>query len=233
MIGSIMSVNPGSPAAKAGLVVGDQLLAFDGHDFSQTRDFIQHIRTTPIGTAIHLSVDRTGVTKRISVVVAAVPAVMPQPPAAPAPPPKTFGPPPKTAAPLFDVDVLAGSPDAHARLADLAGHVVVLDFWATWCNPCKMAMPGLVALQAAHAAAGLRVIGVSSEDTDDIRDFLSTHPLGYTVARDATGAAWAAYGVSPIPMLVVIDKAGQVEQVFLGAGHDAEIEALVTRLLQP
>jgi len=107
----------------------------------------------------------------------------------------------------------------------------MLDFWATWCAPCVTSMPAMDKLQSAHADRGLRVIGVSTEDADDILAFANAHKLGYTIARDGDDQVWKAYGVGAIPMVVLIDKTGTVRDVLFGAGRDDQIETAVTKLL--
>ena len=134
-------------------------------------------------------------------------------------------------APDFAVEILSGSTATRVHLAELRGHVVVLDFWATWCAPCVVTMPALDKLQTAHAAAGLRVIGVSTEDADDIRAFVKEHKLGYTIARDGDATVSQAYDVAALPMVVLIDKTGTVRDVLFGAGRDDQIETAVTKLL--
>jgi thiol-disulfide isomerase/thioredoxin len=114
----------------------------------------------------------------------------------------------------------------------LRGRVVVLDFWATWCGPCRAIMPTLDRLHDAHHAAGLTVIGVGREPASRIRRHLAVSPVHYTVARDI-GGTMARYGIRAIPTVVLVDRRGLVREVFVGVDHAAlgRIETLVTALL--
>ena len=135
-----------------------------------------------------------------------------------------------TLAPPFSAAHIAG-PDS-AELADLRGRVVVLDFWATWCGPCAMVRPLLDSLHQQYHAPGLTVLGISNEPRPVIQSHLSSHPVGYTVARDP-GPTSASYGVSAIPTLVIIDRHGKVRRVYAGLSRTGlrEMVGLVPQLL--
>ena len=135
-----------------------------------------------------------------------------------------------TKAPAFEGTVISGG--GKAKLAELTGKVIVLDFWATWCGPCRMTMPKLNEWQRTYGDRGLVIVGLSSEDEPDIKEFLKTTPLDYTIAHDADAKAARAYNVTALPMLLVIDKTGMIRHVTLGAGNLDAIEASFANLLR-
>ena len=131
------------------------------------------------------------------------------------------------------VSVGSAAPELHTRrirgpdpvsLEQLRGRVVILDFWATWCGPCRAVMPFLDALHRQHHRRGLSIVGISSEDSEQIDRFLTARPVGYTVARDSGGTG-RRYGVRAIPTLVVVDRNGDVRQVLRGITYE-QIQAL-------
>ncbi|MFM7203196.1 MAG: redoxin domain-containing protein [Myxococcota bacterium] len=111
------------------------------------------------------------------------------------------------------------------------GKVLVLDFWATWCGPCRTAMPVLERLQKELGPKGLVVLGVSSEETKVIQDFMTNNPLGYQVAHDPVGEMKQDYEIDKLPTLYVIDQKGIVQEVGIGSGHLSALEATLRRLL--
>lgn len=111
-------------------------------------------------------------------------------------------------APTLDFETL----DGHLiRAKDLAGKVVLLDFWATWCAPCVAALPELEAIAKRYDPAKFKVISVSGDATQPtLRLFLETHPSSITQVWDGKGKLRKLYGVLGFPTYLVIDRQGQV-----------------------
>ncbi|MFG5406889.1 TlpA disulfide reductase family protein [Piscinibacter sakaiensis] len=96
-------------------------------------------------------------------------------------------------------------------LAPARGRPVLLNFWASWCEPCRAEMPSLELLAERHAAAGLEVLAVNFRETDAaIRRFLGVMPVSLPILRDADGGAAKAFGVRMFPTTVAIGRDGRV-----------------------
>ena len=119
-------------------------------------------------------------------------------------------------------------------LADLRGKVVIVDFWASWCVPCRDALPFYDVLYKEHGAAGLDVVAVSVDETRDLAQrFLESVPVSYAVVWDASHALASRYALKTMPTTFVLDRSGVVRAVHDGF-HDAsreELRRLVAGLL--
>ena len=144
-------------------------------------------------------------------------------------------------APGFALKDTAG---AEVNLGKLCGpgatapKVVILDFWATWCAPCRRVMPKLDELGKKHRAAGLEVIFVNfKEEGDRVRRLMDSSPVDSTVVLDSDGSVGKAYGIGGLqglPRTVVIGKDGRVRRVFIGERKDLEntLEAEILKALK-
>jgi peroxiredoxin/outer membrane lipoprotein-sorting protein len=123
-------------------------------------------------------------------------------------------------APLF---TLKDMKDQNVSLAEQKGHVVVLDFWATWCGPCVQELPTLDKLSQNLAPRGVKFFALNqSESKELVQAFLGKHSLSLPVLLDDKTTAAQAYLVEGIPQTVVINKTGRVAKVFVGFGPDSE-----------
>ena len=142
--------------------------------------------------------------------------------------PPTF---PRPAPEIGLVD-LAGAP---LTLEALAGKVVLLDFWATWCKPCKKSIPDLQKLHDRHAARGFSVVGIAIDEGDaraKVKKFLAGAKVAYPNGLDAGKAlTWERYGVKAIPAAFLIDREGRIVAQWTGAADVAAIEAKLAELL--
>lgn len=115
------------------------------------------------------------------------------------------------------------------------GKVLVLDFWATWCVPCRASFPKIEALYQKHKAAGLEVIAVSQDDDDGgIDAFMKQTGATFPVAMDPEGLGLGVFGVTELPAEIVVDRKGIVRAVHVGdePGAAEQIEAEVEALLR-
>lgn len=105
------------------------------------------------------------------------------------------------------------------RLAALRGHPVVVNFWATWCGPCKSEMPLLVDAYARHMEADLHVLAVNLTDQEslgEVRKFVNTYQVPFPVPLDRKGKVRRAYALRGVPTSVFIDRHGLVRYVRTG-----------------
>lgn len=102
-------------------------------------------------------------------------------------------------------------------MADARGQVLLLNFWASWCEPCRAEMPALELLAERHQADRLAVIAVNHRETDAaIRRYLAQWPITLPIVRDPDGAAARAYGVRVFPTTVVIGRDGRAAFTVVG-----------------
>ncbi len=140
-----------------------------------------------------------------------------------------------TRAPAFATRTVDGKP---LSLKSLRGHVVLLDYWATWCGPCRIATPTLEALHRKFNKRGLRVVGMSVDDANTVAQVRpAMKQLGITYAVSAVpsvnGKIGAAYRVNGIPSQYLIDKKGIVRwsQAGFAPGEGKTLGALIQKLL--
>jgi cytochrome c-type biogenesis protein len=132
-------------------------------------------------------------------------------------------------APEVELKTLDGQP---YRLSDLRGRVVLLNFWATWCVPCRSEIPELNAMQRDLKARGFEVVGVSTHDTgEEVRNFQQSLRQDYTVVLGTTDAQ-TKFGVVPLPTTFLIDRQGRIRQTILGERKRAQFEAEILPLLE-
>jgi peroxiredoxin len=130
------------------------------------------------------------------------------------------------AAPDFTLQSLQGS---SVTLSNLRGQVVVIDFWASWCDPCEESMPHLQEIHDQYADQGVVVLAINEEESRGVvAQFIEDEEYTFTVLLDSDGAVANQYGVWGIPHTVIVDQDGMPHEIPMGP-LDAETE--VIRLL--
>lgn len=133
-------------------------------------------------------------------------------------------------APEFALQSLDGK---TVRLSDFRGKAVLLNFWATWCEPCKIEMPWFVALQKQYGPEGLQIVGVAMDDASqqDIAKFAQTMGVNYPIliGKEAVGDSYG--GVQFLPATFYIDRDGKVVDKIFGLKGRGEIEDDVKKIL--
>ncbi len=136
--------------------------------------------------------------------------------------------------PAPDFSVQNPTTSKAITMADYKGQVIVLDFWATWCGPCRKAMPHLDGLSKKWKGKGLIVLGVTDEDQKTIKEFSAKNKVSYPFVLDTERAMHRGYMVSALPTLFVIDHEGVVREVFIGGGEKnlTALDESVARLIE-
>jgi peroxiredoxin len=133
-------------------------------------------------------------------------------------------------APDFELTSLDGK---QVKLSDFRGQAVLLNFWATWCSPCKIEMPWFVDLQKQYGPQGLAVVGVAMDDAsrDDIAKFAKEMGVNYPIliGKEAVGEMYG--GVQFLPTTFYIDRKGRVIERVFGLTGKGEIEDNVKKAL--
>lgn len=133
-------------------------------------------------------------------------------------------------APTFVLPTLQGE---RLALADYQGQYVLVNFWATWCPPCRAELPDLVSYYEAHADQGFMLIGVNERESPSlINSFLDSSALDFPVVMDSDGRVMQQYGVSAMPSSFLVNPQGQIVQMWSGMISRATLEGTITPLLE-
>jgi peroxiredoxin len=151
----------------------------------------------------------------------------------PGPTTETTSPVSRTLAPDFALPDLEGN---VRRLSDFQGKVVLLNFWATWCPPCRAEMPSMETLYQAYKDQGFEILAVSSDvqGAAIVQPFMQEYRLSFPALLDRTGRVNGMYGVRSIPTSYLVDRQGQVVSREIGARNwaNAEARVLIASLLE-
>lgn len=130
--------------------------------------------------------------------------------------------PTNTVAADFTLQDMSGK---NVKLSDYKGKVVLLEFWATWCPPCRASAPGLEKLHKNYKDKGLVVLTVSMDEGgwDEVKSFIKEYGITYAVLKGTEDVA-AQYQVRSIPLLLVLNKEGKIAKRYLGFGNDEDLE---------
>jgi cytochrome c biogenesis protein CcmG, thiol:disulfide interchange protein DsbE len=128
-------------------------------------------------------------------------------------------------------------PDLTGRAVDLSsyrGKVILLDFWATWCDPCREQIPGFVELQNKYGNQGLQIIGVSMDDgPEPVREFYQRFKMNYPVVMGNAKIGELYGGVLGLPIAFLITRDGRISTKHIGASDISALEKDIVNLLRP
>lgn len=195
----------GSPAATAGVQTGDRLLSLAGQGASGVRQWRAMIRAQSLGERLSLAVRRGGEARLLPLVL------LPKPKPQEILEAQFVG---LKAPELTGLKVVTGSVEPSLR--SLEGKVVVLEFWAGWCDACRALTPTLNRWHRSLGVQGVRVLGVTTDPFQEAQFGAAEFGFEYPALTDPQGTVSRAYGALMLPSLFVIDQQGIVRQVMVG-----------------
>lgn len=218
----VRGVVPQSPAEQAGILKDDVILSVFGEAVEGPADLVTRVGRYQVGERVGIVLKRGDRERLVAATLEALPSdeSMMQ---------RRYV---ESLAPAFsELKTVQGN--LPPSLAPLRGNVVVVEFWAGWCVPCRITAPLLSRWSDRYSAEGLRVVGVTGDPVVEAAEAAARHGMRYPVFSDGTGKTTLSYRAFALPTLFVIDRRGVVRDVIVGfSSHRLnELESLLEQLL--
>jgi peroxiredoxin len=210
-----------SPALAAGVKLGDFVLTFQGEDVADVKDLVTRVGSTPAGTAIALVVIRGTSRVELSATLAARPS----------PQQLLQGDWLGKALPSSSLAIANGDGRYDLSPKGVEGKVVLIEYFATWCGPCRQLAVNLHGLLEREKANGFEVVSVSAEELDTVKAFADKTKPAYPLLVDDQHTFEQAFEPSVMPTVWVVDREGRVRGVWAGSNEYPAMEKLVLQLL--
>lgn len=212
----VATVHPESGSAKAGIQTGDLIVQLDGKPIANLIALKSRMKSAKVGSPLRIGYLRQGMLQQAPVVLTGRPD---------------------------DIRAMMGSHVgskayplgkhfyANQGAVQKAPKAVLLDFWATWCGPCRASIPMIRKIYAEYRAQGLEVIGISSEAIGVLQDFQTMEKEPWPLYQDIGSQQSARWGVRAVPTLILLDSNWIVQRVWQGPPSPRELDAAVSKLL--
>jgi thiol-disulfide isomerase/thioredoxin len=203
----IKGVMPGTPGAEAGLAAGDEVIAVDSKIVTNPNEMISTIRSYGVGVFVELHILHKGAAQAKRIKLAARPDTMEMLNK------QLVG------KPLPDFNLKAISGGASGASESFKGKVMLIEFWATWCSPCRSTHPRLSEFSRANKDKGLTVVGISDEDEATVRSYIKKEHPDFLILSDPSHATQEKFFIMVLPTFVVVNKRGTIVSVGVGGGY--------------
>lgn len=214
---NVLVVHPESGAFKIGITNGDIITQFNGKTIQSNEDISGTVKGKKVGDKVKVTYLRNGKKMEGTIVLTDRPENIAS----------------LTGSAIGSKALEFGNNFyANAEKRNKKPKITLLDFWATWCGPCRQAMPILHKLYNAYAKDGLEIIGVSSETSDVLAKFQQQFPGPYPMYRDAKQEMWRRYSISSVPTLMLLDENGYIQKVWHGISSEKALQQAVVEALK-
>jgi thiol-disulfide isomerase/thioredoxin len=203
----INGVMPGTPGEDAGLAAGDEVIAVDSKGVTNPNEFGSTVRSYGVGAFVELHILRKGVAQTKRIKLAARPDTMEMLNK------QLLGKP----LPAFNLKAISGG--ASGASESFKGKVMVIEFWATWCGPCRSTHPRLSEFARANKDKDLAVMGISDEDEATVRGYIEKENPDFLMLNDPSHATQEKFFIMVLPTFVVVNKKGTIVSTGVGGGY--------------